>query len=182
MPDDNRFAGLGAGLHDEDEEEKTNETNGSTETDGESAPDQQTQNAAEALDDRTDASTNATSTPHSSTDDESADTVVSESIADDGESGDRAGDDESESGKSDDGETDEEGPAFEFEETTAKSIYVRDETLALLEDTEFEVEMCLRKDHAIRDVTGREFHDAAVHVLENHVDEVVDAILEARDE
>lgn len=74
------------------------------------------------------------------------------------------------------------GPAFSFDETTAKSIYVREETLALLEDTEFEVEMLLRKDHSIRDVTGREFHDAAVRVLEDHVDEVVETILAAREE
>lgn len=77
---------------------------------------------------------------------------------------------------------DDGGPAFEFEETTAKSIYVREETLDVLEDTEFEVEMLLRREHGVRDVTGREFHDAAVRVLENHPEEVVDAILAARDD
>jgi hypothetical protein len=130
MPDDNRFAGIGADLD-------------AAETPADEEPE------AEADTAQTDAAPD---------DDSSADTVVSES-------------------------TDEEGgPAFSFDETTAKSIYVREETLALLEDTEFEVEMRLRKDHSVRDVTGREFHDAAVHVLEDHVDEVVDAILEARDE
>ena len=74
------------------------------------------------------------------------------------------------------------GPAFEFDETTAKSIYVRPETLETLEDTEFEVEMLLRREHGIRDVTGREFHDAAVQVLADHAEEVVDQILEERDD
>lgn len=64
------------------------------------------------------------------------------------------------------------GPAFEFDVTTAKSIYVREETLALLEDTEFEVESVLRRKHDIRDVTGREFHDAMVRVMIEHVDEI----------
>jgi len=73
------------------------------------------------------------------------------------------------------------GPAFEFDATTAKSIYVRPETLDLLEDAEFEVESLLRREHGIRDVTGREFHDAAVHVLAEHADEIVDRILEERE-
>lgn len=76
----------------------------------------------------------------------------------------------------------EAGPAFEFEDTTAKSIYVREPTLAVLEDTEFEVESALRREHGLRDMTGREFHDAAVRVLAEHVDDIADAVLEARDE
>lgn len=74
------------------------------------------------------------------------------------------------------------GPAFEFDATTAKSIYVRPETLERLEDTEFEVEMLLRRNHGIRDVTGREFHDAAVRVLEDHAEEIVERILAERNE
>ncbi|KPN31615.1 hypothetical protein SY89_02364 [Halolamina pelagica] len=73
------------------------------------------------------------------------------------------------------------GPAFEFDATTAKSIYVRPETLETLEDAEFEVEMLLRREHGIRDVTGREFHDAAVRVLADHPEEVVEQILAERD-
>ena len=76
--------------------------------------------------------------------------------------------------------TDDGGPAFEFDDTTAKSIYVRSETLELLEDTEFEVEMLLRREHGVRDPTGREFHDAAVRVLAEHADEIVERILAAR--
>jgi hypothetical protein len=74
------------------------------------------------------------------------------------------------------------GPAFAFDETTAKSIYVRTETLTLLEDVEFEVETALRREHDVRDVTGREFHDAAVHVLAEHVDEIAARVDAARQE
>lgn len=68
------------------------------------------------------------------------------------------------------------GPAFSFDETSAKSLYVRDGTLELFEDTEFEVEAALRSDHSIRDLTSREFHDALVHVAAEHVDEIADRI------
>ena len=74
------------------------------------------------------------------------------------------------------------GPAFEFDATTAKSIYVRPETLEVLEDAEFEVESLLRREHGIRDVTGREFHDAAVRVLAEHADEIVERILDEREQ
>ena len=82
----------------------------------------------------------------------------------------------------DETETEDGGPAFEFEATSAKSIYVRPETLELLEDAEFEVESALRREHGVRDVTGREFHDAAVRVLADHADEIVDHILEEREQ
>ncbi|MFC5368736.1 hypothetical protein [Salinirubrum litoreum] len=64
------------------------------------------------------------------------------------------------------------GPAFAFDETSAKSLYVRDGTLELFEDTEFGVEAALRSEHGIRDLTSREFHDAVVHVAAEHVDEI----------
>lgn len=85
-----------------------------------------------------------------------------------------------ESEEPDEESSEEAGPAFEFDATTAKSIYVRPETLERLEDTEFEAEMLLRRNHAIRDVTGREFHDAAVRVLEDHAEEIVEQILDER--
>ncbi|MFW5935013.1 MAG: hypothetical protein ACOCQL_04105 [Halolamina sp.] len=73
------------------------------------------------------------------------------------------------------------GPAFEFDATTAKSIYVRPATLETLEDAEFEVEMLLRREHDVRDVTGREFHDAAVRVLADQPEAVVEEILAERE-
>lgn len=94
-----------------------------------------------------------------------------------------AADAEAES-ETEDGDADEQpagGPAFEFDATTAKSIYVRPDTLEALEDAEFEVEMLLRREHDIRDVTGREFHDAAVQVVAEHAEEVVEQVLDERD-
>ncbi|MDS0300460.1 hypothetical protein NDI76_17060 [Halogeometricum sp. S1BR25-6] len=73
------------------------------------------------------------------------------------------------------------GPAFEFEDTTAKSVYVRSETLSVMDDAEFEVESLLRRDHDVRDVTGREFHDALVRVAADHPEEVAEVIVGTRD-
>jgi hypothetical protein len=93
----------------------------------------------------------------------------------------RAGEEDPETPESEpESDADRVGPAFEFDATTAKSIYVRPETLELLEDTEFEAEMVLRREHGVRDPTGREFHDAAVRVLAEHTDEIVEQILMAR--
>lgn len=74
------------------------------------------------------------------------------------------------------------GPAFEFEDTTAKSVYVRPKTVDVLDDAEFEVESYLRREHGVRDMAGREFHDALVRVAAEHPDEVADAIRAARDD
>ncbi|SEP31153.1 hypothetical protein SAMN04487948_14313 [Halogranum amylolyticum] len=74
------------------------------------------------------------------------------------------------------------GPAFEFDATRAKSIYVRPETLELLADVEFEVESILRRNHDVRDLTGREFHDALVRAVASHPEAVADLILEERDD
>lgn len=74
------------------------------------------------------------------------------------------------------------GPAFSFDATTAKSIYVRQTTLDVLDDTEFEVESVLRREHDIRNVSGREFHDAMIHLSAEHVDELAERIRAARDD
>ncbi|SFL66401.1 hypothetical protein SAMN04487950_4539 [Halogranum rubrum] len=74
------------------------------------------------------------------------------------------------------------GPAFTFEATRAKSIYVRPETLDLLEDVEFEVESILRREHDVRDLTGREFHDALVRAVATDPEAVAKLILDARDD
>lgn len=73
------------------------------------------------------------------------------------------------------------GPAFSFDETTAKSIYVREDTLDLLEDTELEVELRLRQESDIRDVTGREVMDAVLRVAAANPDAIADQIVAERD-
>jgi hypothetical protein len=126
MADENRFAGLGEQL--EEEEDVT-----SSDVDGEALESSGETNATEGADE----------------------------LPEDEESG---------------------GPAFGFDATTPKSIYVREETLELFEDAEFEVESILRQEYDVRNVTGREFHDAMVHVLTEHVDEVAARIHDVRED
>jgi len=100
----------------------------------------------------------------------------------------------------------EAGPAFGFDATTpksiyvrqdtveplmnfviganaaAKSIYVRQDTVELLEDAEFGVESVLRQEYDIRNMTGREFHDAMVHILAEHVNEIAERIHDVRED
>ncbi|GAB6880588.1 hypothetical protein JCM17823_28620 [Halorubrum gandharaense] len=73
-------------------------------------------------------------------------------------------------------------PAFAFEQTGAKSLYLRSSTVDVLDDTEFEVEAVLRREHDVRNLTGREFHDAAVRVLADHADEIAERVVDAREE
>lgn len=75
------------------------------------------------------------------------------------------------------------GPAFSFEVTTQTSIYPRSETADdTLDDVEFEVEGILRQDHDIRDLAGRELHDAMIRLAADHPDEVAELIVELRDD
>lgn len=74
------------------------------------------------------------------------------------------------------------GPAFPFEATEARSLYVRPETLRGLEDLEFEVERLLRVEHDVRDPAGREVHDAVLRVAAEHPELVARAVLAAREE
>lgn len=82
----------------------------------------------------------------------------------------------------DEGDESDSGPAFEFDDTQAKSLYVRPETIQLLEDAEFEVEAILRRDHGIRDLTGREFHDALVRAVAANPEVVADLVVDSREE
>jgi rifampicin phosphotransferase len=87
----------------------------------------------------------------------------------------------SDQGEADKSEHDEGGPAFSFDETTAKSIYVREETLDILENTELEIELLLRQEHDIRDITGREVMDAVLRVAAENPEAVADQIIAERD-
>jgi len=72
------------------------------------------------------------------------------------------------------------GPAFEFDIKLQRSIYARDETWNAFEDTvDFEIQRALR-DHGLRDVEGREIHDAMVRVATEHPDAVAELVLDAR--
>lgn len=76
----------------------------------------------------------------------------------------------------------DDGPAFPFEATEARSLYVRPATLRGLEDLEFEVERLLRVEHDVRDPAGREVHDAVLRVAAEHPELVARAVLAARED
>lgn len=143
MPDDNRFAGLGDRLSDEEREARaaasgaddTSATGGSDDTGATGGADG-TGAAGEADDTSAAAGTGAGTGGGAGSDDAAG------------------------------------GPAFAFDETSPKSLYVRAGTLERFEDAEFEVESVLRRDHGVRDLTSREFHDALVQVAAEHVEEI----------
>jgi hypothetical protein len=81
------------------------------------------------------------------------------------------------------GESDEGGPAFSFETTAQTSIYPRTETARdTLDDVEFEVEGVLRRNHDVRDLAGRELHDAMIRLAAERPEEVADLVVQLRDD
>ncbi|MFC6823413.1 hypothetical protein [Halopelagius fulvigenes] len=167
MPDENRFAKLGEAIGESDGD-----------ADAEEADDPGSPESSASA--RTD-SESAEPTPEPE-----PELGESEAEADDAESPEASSEpaegDEDDETANDSPEETAGGPAFEFEDTTAKSMYVRPETVAVLDDAEFEVESHLRREHEVRNLTGREFHDALVRVAAKYPEEVADAILDAREE
>lgn len=170
MPDENRFAGLTDAMEEESEKEAEELDDGGEPSDDVTGSSVDTERTADQS-----AGTEPTPDDEPSPDAESATDENDET----GETRDAAGDDtDVDAAEKDPVEI----PAFAFEEASPKSIYVRDETLALLEDAEFEVEAALRRDREIRNVTGREFHDAAVRVLAEHAEEIAEEVVRLREE
>ncbi|POG56277.1 hypothetical protein [Haloferax marisrubri] len=203
MPKENRFAGLGEAMESETESESDEE-----ETPGEDAPDASEKSEPEPAGE-SETADESESEDASEKSDGVGEKQRGDGESNEGEELDEGDEldendelDESEeldeaveAAESDTGEESAEvadetgqtaeaegGPAFEFEATTAKSIYVRTETLDRLDDAEFEVESFLRREHDVRDLTGREFHDALVRVAAEYPEEIADAVLETRDE
>lgn len=179
MPDENRFAGLGDQLDSEDEDDSETVSDDAADDVGE-----------ETRSDETGDGAGSDGGADGGTDDGGASEPVSAvpSAADrDGSSAADLGVDSEPTSSSDepasgaDGRA-ESGPAFAFDDTRAKSLYVRPETVELLEDAEFEVESILRRDHGIRDLTGREFHDALVRAVAADPEAVAELVADARDE
>ena len=79
-------------------------------------------------------------------------------------------------------ESPDETPAFPFEDTVQKSVYVRPETFEELEDAEALVDAQLRTDHAIRDLTRREFFDAVFREAAEDTDALVERVRRMREE
>ncbi|ELZ88547.1 hypothetical protein [Haloferax sulfurifontis] len=193
MPKENRFAGLGEAMESE------------SESDDEEIPDETASDAPETSDAEPVVESETADESESegaSEESDGGDEKQGDGESDEGEEPDESDelgeseklDEAKEAAESDTGEESavadetkqatkaEGGPAFEFEATTAKSIYVRTATLDRLDDAEFEVESLLRREHDVRDLTGREFHDALVRVAAEYPEEIADAVLETRDE
>lgn len=71
-------------------------------------------------------------------------------------------------------------PGFPFSEASQEQVYPRTSTWDELQDVlDFEVKRELR-DRGVKDVTGRELHDALLQVAMAHQDELVETIVEER--
>lgn len=79
-------------------------------------------------------------------------------------------------------EQDSELAAFPFDDTTKKTVYVRPETIDDLEDARALVDAQLRTEHDVRNLTGREFYDAAFRLAAEDTDGLIDELLAARGE
>ncbi|WP_410767546.1 hypothetical protein [Haloferax sp. DFSO60] len=170
MPKENRFAGLGEAM-DGDGDAKSDTDQTGKQTDESQSSSSSNESAASTEEEIVESSGEDTH------EDERGSVLDDEAVTENGYK-----EEEDNKPEPDESESDGSEPAFEFEATTAKSIYVRRATLDQLDDAEFEVESLLRKDHDIRNLTGREFHDALVRIATEHPDEIVEAILETRDE
>ncbi|MFC4541782.1 hypothetical protein ACFO5R_07560 [Halosolutus amylolyticus] len=160
MPDDNRFAGLSEAVGEDGETspadgEAENETGVDDEID-------EPGTGSDASAPETDATTDA------------------ETVLETGTGDDRDGDDGGSDSASD--ASDGDPTAFAFDETTKKTVYVRPGTLDELEDARALVDAQLRTQHDVRDLTGREFYDAAFRLAAADTDGLIDEILAARDE
>lgn len=194
MPEENRFAGLSEAVEDDEDESSDEET-----ADEESAVDDTTEGDGVELEsvhhggDDTDTDTEADigtdldpdadpgpapGTPPAESDDDPEPEPGPEPGAE-------TDDLECDPERVEDGDaTDDDGDptAFPFDATEKKTVYVRSETLADVEDARALVDAKLRTDHDVRDLTGREFYDAVFRLAASDTDAVLEAVLEAREE
>ncbi|WP_090311457.1 hypothetical protein [Natronorubrum texcoconense] len=162
MPEDNRFAGLSDAVEDEEPENEESEDE---------------QSADPALD------AESSTTDDSSEVDEPTTEVAYESVEADAEAGEDTEQSETGPDSDDSADGDADDPtAFPFDATEKKTVYVRPETLDGLEDARALVDAQLRTEHDVRDLTGREFYDAAFRLAAADTDGLIDEILEAREE
>ncbi|WP_058826436.1 hypothetical protein [Haloferax sp. Q22] len=192
MPKENRFAGLGEAMESEsesdaepnDEQPPGEDTpDGSEKSESEPAVEPKSEGDA-APDSNPEAASESDETSESDDAGESSGTAESSERDEPGEPAESTAEEDGPESIDETEQTTEAagGPAFEFEATTAKSIYVRTATLDRLDDAEFEVESHLRREHDVRDLTGREFHDALVRVAAEYPEKIADAVLETREE
>ena len=155
MPDDNRFAGLSEAVDDDENDVETDPA------------------ATESASDDAGETADATAVEY---DAEDADTAADDESE-------AAGPDSESSAAADDAASDDDDPtAFPFDATEKKTVYVRPETIADLEDARALVDAQLRTEHDVRDLTGREFYDAVFRLAAADTDALVEELLEAREE
>ncbi|MFK5605143.1 MULTISPECIES: hypothetical protein [Haloferax] len=74
-----------------------------------------------------------------------------------------------------------ERPAFEFDETVHKALYVLEAVADEFDDIiTYDVERELTRDHGLKGVTKSELHNAALAVATEHPEEIVERVLEQR--
>lgn len=72
-------------------------------------------------------------------------------------------------------------PAFEFDETVHKALYVLEDVAAEFDDViTFDVERDLTREHGLKNVKKSELHNAALAVVSQHPELVVEQVLEQR--
>ncbi|MFC7130126.1 hypothetical protein [Haloferax chudinovii] len=74
-----------------------------------------------------------------------------------------------------------ERPAFEFDETVHKALYVLEAVADEFDDIiTYDVERELTRDHGLKGVTKSELHNAALAVATEHPEAIVERVLEQR--
>ena len=152
MPDDNRFAGLSEAVEDDDD----------AESDDGDAPTAGRGDESEPALGKTDSSDPGSNAPEDGPDSSEDGSASSTGTTDVTESDDPA--------------------AFPFDATEKKTVYVRPETIADLDDARALVDAQLRTEHDVRDLTGREFYNAVFRLAAADTEGLIDEILEARQE
>ncbi|WP_416841321.1 hypothetical protein [Haloferax sp. DFSO52] len=75
-----------------------------------------------------------------------------------------------------------EKPAFEFDETVHKALYVLEEVAAEFDDIiTYDVERELTREHGLKNIKKSELHNAALSVVSEHPDLIVERVLEQRE-
>ncbi|WP_394349757.1 MULTISPECIES: hypothetical protein [Haloferax] len=75
----------------------------------------------------------------------------------------------------------QEAPAFEFDETVHKALYVLEEVATEFDDIiTYDVERDLTRTHGLKNIKKSELHNAALSVVSEHPDLIVERVLEQR--
>ncbi|WP_396614100.1 hypothetical protein ACH9L7_20365 (plasmid) [Haloferax sp. S1W] len=83
----------------------------------------------------------------------------------------------------DEDEKEQGGPAFPFDETKHRGVYPRHSTWdSFVDSFDVEIKPRLISEYSIRDAEKREWHDAVLQLAMDNPEEVVERIVEARED